>query len=333
MNVLFVDQEYHIQTKSSAFFQDILKSAFSVRVHYYKDLYHPNISNADLGWADLVIIWEFPLDRNHFAIPGKPCVFVPMYDADWGSICFWKRVAKSGLAVISFSEPIRLLAHRSGVRNLLDVRYSLDPVRYSGWAGNPKIAALWDRGYFGLNTIKKLFRPGQMEKIILFRRPQYDTKYTPVPESDAEIYHIQVLESEYLPDEEYLKLLRDPGVYIAPRPKEGIGMSFLEQLAMGKCVIVHDDATMNEYVRDGVNGIVRNLWDPDPVSDWEIERVRRQVEVSSAEQFLRWQDTTGKIVPFIQNVARQHPVRFGSFSDRLLLFGYCVEAFLDRISK
>ena len=36
--------------------------------------------------------------------------------------------------------------------------------------------------------------------------------------------------------------------------KEGIGLGYLEAMALGKVVVAYDLATHNEYIRDGVNG-------------------------------------------------------------------------------
>ena len=44
--------------------------------------------------------------------------------------------------------------------------------------------------------------------------------------------------------------------YFAPRFQEGIGFSFLEPMARGIPIIGHDDATMNEYIKDGKNSLL-----------------------------------------------------------------------------
>ena len=87
----------------------------------------------------------------------------------------------------------------------------------------------------------------------------------PVPEDFRSAYHVELHEGGYLPDEEYRALLSEPGVYIAPRFTEGIGMSFLEALAAGKFVVAHKDATMDEAIDDGVTGRLVDMRNPMPI--------------------------------------------------------------------
>jgi len=56
--------------------------------------------------------------------------------------------------------------------------------------------------------------------------------------------------------EQYLKDLVKHNVYVAPRRFEGIGMSFLEAMAMGMCVVAENQPTANEYIVSGQNGIL-----------------------------------------------------------------------------
>ena len=48
-------------------------------------------------------------------------------------------------------------------------------------------------------------------------------------------------------------------IYIASRPYEGIGMSFLEAMADGRCVVAHDNTTHNEYIEHGKNGFLFDM--------------------------------------------------------------------------
>ena len=69
--------------KSADFLVDILRQAFEVRTHHYSGLYHANIPQEKIDWADLVVVFQSTLGRRDFVVSGKPCVYVPMYDCDW----------------------------------------------------------------------------------------------------------------------------------------------------------------------------------------------------------------------------------------------------------
>ena len=45
-----------------------------------------------------------------------------------------------------------------------------------------------------------------------------------------------------------MKLVKYSDVFISPRKQEGIGMSFLEAMSLGKYIIAINDSTMNEYI-------------------------------------------------------------------------------------
>ena len=335
MRVLFIDLSYHKKTKSADFFLSLLRTHFEVDTLYYDEMYKVAIPQSLLEQANLVIVWQALLARNQFVPPGKPCVYVPMYDNLWGSIAQWKRIARSGTRIISFCEKVSAFAKRGGVadKNLLEVRYAFDPKKFQNYAGDPDVLAVWERGFFGLREVKKLFPPGFFKKIILFRRPQPGLEYVPVCDADLRDYNITILDSDFLPEEEYLALLQEPGVYIAPRPKEGIGMSFLEQLAMGKCVIAHDDGTMNEYIRDGVNGFIRDFHQDklDPISKEDILRVRSNVVESAMDLYARWINDKDRIIPFLLSAEQSEPVRFGGIVDLILRGAYLGEAMLNRL--
>lgn len=334
MNILFIDYFWHRTTKSADFFLNLLKHEFNVYVHYYEAQHKPNIPIERIQWADIVIVWQATLGRRDIVIPGKRCIYIPMYDCDWGSFAQWKRIARSGIQIISFSNAITKFANNGNVpkSNILELRYAYNPDDFINCQGDPSVAALWDRGAFSIATIKKLFTPGFFQKLIIFRRPQPGLIYDPISAKDIAEYNIEVKESDYLPKDEYINLLKKPGVYIAPRPKEGIGMSFLEQLAMGKCVIAHDDNTMNEYIKDGKNGIIRNFYNPTrPITKDDITKAYSGAKKSAQEMYAKWLEDREKIIPFIKATMQKQAVEIGGVKDISLRILYAFEAALSRL--
>ena len=335
MHILFVDLEFHLKTKSADFFLSILRSSHDVDVHYYRDAYHADIPQEKIDRADLIIVWQASLGRKNFVVNGKPCIFIPMYDDDWGSRVQWKRIGASGTHVISFCDAISKRAKRGGVPSdhLLDLRFAYDPNAFVGFEGDPNVAAIWERGFFGLPEFKRLFPPGFFKKLIVIRRPQPGLVFKPISQSDISAYNITLVESDFIPKDDYLQLIKEPGVFLAPRPKEGIGMSFLEALAMGKCVIAHSDATMNEYITDGENGFIRNLnGNIATISKDDILSVRNRVKATATAQYSRWISDKERIIPFVKNVIAHPSVHIGGNLDFLRRGLYILEALKSRIS-
>ena len=166
---------------------------------------------------------------------------------------------------------------RTAVRceNLLDVRYFPDPSTLPQTAGDSKKVFLWERGGVSRERAETMF-----------------------PASDG--YTLVVKGAhEFLPREEYMRKLASCGIVVAPRRKEGIGMAFLEAMAMGKCVVAHNDATMNEYIVDGESGILVDFDAPERIAFSRVEKVREGVATAVARHWARWRDDAQKIAPFI----------------------------------
>ena len=108
---------------------------------------------------------------------------------------------------------------------------------------------LWQRHPgIGLELIKNTFPPECVRKVI------YKADF---PTEISAPFPIEKLEG-WIPKEQLLERMAEADFYLAPRPQEGIGFSFLEAMAMGKIVLAHDDATMNEYIEDGKTGYLFN---------------------------------------------------------------------------
>ena len=302
--ILLVDHVCHKTTKSFDFFAALLRRSFEVEIFYYERHYRVRIPKDKLAWADVIVYLEFLPSRFRIAEPGKHCVFVPMYDNEWGSEWQWRRIADSGMAVVSFCGRITEHARKCGVKDLLDVRFALPP---SPAPGNPRVAVLWDRGQVGINQVRKLFAPSDLDKLIVLRRPGGGKAPEPIPDEVREAYHVELHEGDYLPDEEYRTLLADPGVYIAPRFTEGIGMSFLEALAAGKIVVAHKDATMDEAVEDGVNGRLVDMRNSARVTLPATDPATRLDKAE--ERFARWKKDEERILAFFADLLNSPPCR------------------------
>lgn len=77
------------------------------------------------------------------------------------------------------------------------------------------------------------------------------------------------------------------GIYMAPRVTEGIGMSFLEAMAMGRCVISPNGGTMNEYIVHGETGILYDLNDIRPLSKTMLSKENIRKLQNNAFNFVK----------------------------------------------
>ena len=300
MKLLFIDHECHKKTRSAEFFLDVVRKAFDVEEHYYSHYYQTGAWKV-VKDCDVAVIWEFPISRWKFFFHGKRNVFVPMYDNEWGSYWQWKRIAWSGMGVISFCDKVTKHAARCGVKNILDVRYFPDPASLPQTKGDPKRVFLWERGEIDRSVAEILFPPSEGHVLDIKRA------------------------DESLDRDAYLERMSKCGIVIAPRRKEGIGRAFLEVMAMAKFVVAHDDATMNEYINDGENGILFNANDPKQIPNAAVSRVLENVGKYAAGMHARWLQDKSIISSFVNEQVPCSPSFVDMIKSALALPLYLIE--------
>lgn len=310
MNILCLDHVCHKKTKSFDFFIDLLRGGgCSVEVFYYKRHYRVDPPKEMIDRADVIIYLEFLPSRFRLVRPGKKTVFVPMYDNEWGSKWQWKRIAWSGMGVVSFSRRVGDHARAHGVADVLDVKYFFDPADFKAGEPGPKRVFLWERGDIDRKTAESLFPP-----------------------SDGYVFDIKKSD-EFLERPEYMRRLAGCEIVIAPRRKEGIGMAFLEAMAMGRCVAGHDDATMNEYIVDGCNGVLFDADRPEAVPYEKVKSALEGVAASSAEMHECWKRDEKRIVPFIASLQPCRPTLLNRMKSLLSIPLFIAEGLMYRLFR
>lgn len=309
MNILFVDHVCHQRTKSFDFFRDLVATRHEIDTFYFERHYHCRLPREKIAWADVIVFLEFIPYRFACGITGKRCVYLPMYDNEWGSKWHWRRLAMLGMNVVSFCRKVGDHARRYGARNVLDVQYAFDPDAFANMSGDPRKVILWERGAIPFSVVKQMFCPEDVDKVIIVRRQEEGLAYEPISDEDLAAYHVDIKGGGFMPKDEYFAMLSEAGVYIAPRLREGIGMAFLEQLAMGKCVIAHDEPTMNEYIENGKNGILVDMRHPRRIAAQEIVAVRSGVLELAHGLHDQWRADERKILEFFDGLAAVEPLR------------------------
>lgn len=154
--------------------------------------------------------------------------------------------------LISFSRSLHQRLATLGLSSRY-FQYAPDPAEFSPVA--------WDRGmrgYFWERTpehldqsaAEKIFRSLGMDQFEIRRLEDQGFSET----KSAETRH--QAEKAWQNHEAYIQRIRTFQVYLAPRRFEGIGMTFLEAMAMGMCVVAENQPTADEYITSGVNGIL-----------------------------------------------------------------------------
>ena len=262
--IVFVDHSFHKVTRSSAFFTTLLDEwADVVAVESESWRRGANVSAAriDAERADAVVFWQTLADPSELLKLRTPAVWVPMYDSAVHSpAVFWRVLARTGVRIVSFCRALSATARRYGIP-VADYTYfpdpSLVPARRPGGEGLRLF--FWDRGYVRFEQLRATVDPADVWRTTVRRAPNPGLSASPITARDVRDYKITFCDGA-LGRARYLDLLADCDLFFAPRRYEGIGMTFLEAMAMGLAVVAADSPTMNEYITDGVDGF---LYDPD----------------------------------------------------------------------
>jgi glycosyltransferase involved in cell wall biosynthesis len=147
-------------------------------------------------------------------------------------------------------------------------------------------------------TIRSLLGKRKLSWINLHQAPDFEMSETEIPERDRKRYRMRF--STWSEDgTDYAEALHQAGIYFAPRLYEGIGMSFLEAMAMGKAVVAPDNPTMNEYVRHNVNGFLYNPEEPCPINFKRFREMGKAARETIERGHRRWQESREELGAWI----------------------------------
>lgn len=270
-NLLYIGHTYHLKTRSSDFLHDLLKEDFDV-TYFYINPDDP-ASNSDYSSIegktyDVLLLWQLIPDLNELKkhASWNHGVFFPMYDdyhvgggfnnkawmqlQDFLIICFCKKLYDD---VIGNGYDARY------------IQYFPTPTDVKDW-GVEHSVFFWQRiTSLNLSTVAHALEDFTIRNLHLHKALDPGHKHTPVSTSDKKTQDffssIEMTESTWFDKKSDMHAkIYESAIYIAPRHYEGIGMSFLEAMAAGRCVVAPNNPTMNEYIENGKTGLLYD-WD------------------------------------------------------------------------
>ncbi|GLQ18653.1 glycosyltransferase [Maritalea porphyrae] len=255
--IAFLDLPFHRKTRSSSFFVELLSEEFEVDVFYVDTDPRATLQELAQSSYETIICWQTEFAAPYFLLVGKRVVCVPMYDGvatapDW----YWTAMAQARF--VCFSTTLHNRLKRLGLDSL--------SVQYFQGAGDTKAQSKFEtlNGFFwqrrpeeGLDHrfVQKLI--GRVvQRLHIHNAPDTENARDWTPSGDVSVSHFT--ES----GDEYKAALTASNIYVAPRMTEGIGHTITEAMSRGMCVVAHDEVTANEYIVDGVNGILIDYGNP-----------------------------------------------------------------------
>lgn len=296
--IVYIGHSYHIKTKSTVFLIEYLKQFFEVEEildESWLGKSFPDLSFIDESYLGVIFFQLLPSKDIIRNIKNDNIIYFPMCDQsgrlDFG---YWNNYRD--LKIINFSKALHEKLAKWGFESML-VQYFPKPDDFI--PGDKKEVFFWQRlTKLNINTVAKLFGKNDV-KIHIHKAVDPYQKFIQPSKDDEKKY--QITYSDWFETRaEMLDVIKQKGIYIAPREYEGIGMSFLEAMAMGKVVIAADNPTMNEYIEHGKNGFLFNLKNPKELNLSNIEQIHKNTYEFMRQGYDKWEKEKIKIIDFIK---------------------------------
>lgn len=297
--LLFIGHEFHKKTKSSDFLQKLLAGKYEVET-FYIDPY--KISETDFTkitgktFELLILLQVMPsLEELRKYISFKQCAFFPMYDnTKTLNSPLWNEYKNCN--IINFSKAFHKTCQDGGLSSYY-IQYFPKPAEIID-EGDEKSIFFWQRSdKITTRTLEKVIDTKEIETVYLHKSIDPKNKFIP-PSKNLE--RKVVYSSWFDTKEEMQKYIQKSALYFAPRRYEGIGMSFLEAMASGRCVIAPDYPTMNEYIKNGETGFLYNYKKPELLTILNVREIQKNTAEYIKQGYEKWEKEKYKIFDYIE---------------------------------
>ena len=298
--LLFIGHEFHKKTKSSDFLPKLLAEKYEVETFYINPY---KISETDFTHItgktfDLLILWQVmpSLEGLRKYIRFKQCAFFPMYDnTKTLNSHLWNEYKNCN--IINFSKAFHKTCQDGGLSSYY-IQYFPKPAEIID-EGDEKSIFFWQRSdKITTRTLEKVIDTKGIETVYLHKSIDPKNKFIP-PSKNLE--RKVVYSSWFDTKEDMQKYIQKSALYFAPRRYEGIGMSFLEAMASGRCVIAPDYPTMNEYIKNGETGFLYNYKKPELLTILNVREIQKNTAEYIKLGYEKWEKEKYKIFDYIES--------------------------------
>ena len=307
--IAYIDHSFHRTTRSTEFLPEILRRHGHVVEQFWDDAWRggPPVAWREVASHDVVIMFQsFCLPDGPYLRQAHPnVVYIPMLDQFglWqGPIynlsAFWEPF--QGSKVLNFSNALQSMTTAFGIASHF-VRY-FQPV-----TPPPAPVQAGLHGFFWLRrelqlpwkTIRQLIEDARFDSFHVHLATDPGTPAPQLPSAeDIERHHITT-STWFEHKADLLAVMERANVYFAPRAEEGIGQSFLEAMGRSQCVVAPNQGTMNEYILPGVNGLLFDIRNPQPLDFSDVIRLGARARESTVAGRAAWEQAEEELVRFI----------------------------------
>ena len=296
--IVYIGHSYHAKTKSTDFLLQYLKENFEVTEildESWKGNDFPDYSFIDNTYLAVIFFQTIPPPSTISQIRNQNIIFFPMYDNHGGAPKeFWD--GYKNLKIINFSNTLFQKLKKWGFETIY-IQYFPKPLKIT--ESKKHNIFFWQRiSSININLIEKLI--GNLDTSIHIHK-NIDINNTFLQPTAAQESKYGITYSKWLKKREDIqKIIQKCDIFIAPREYEGIGLSFLEAMAMGKAVIAPNNPTMNEYIKDNYNGYLYDIHHPHLIRLDNLDVIRKNTHSYINQGYIKWNNSRHKIIDFIK---------------------------------
>lgn len=296
--LLFVKHSFHNKTKSNDFLHEILKSVYDIEFFDFDNDNDSFDKFEELSGRefDTVILFQImpPVSLLKKYIKFNHIAFFPMYDAThFFNREIWNEYRDCN--IINFSSTLHKKCKELGLSSYY-IQYFPKPAEVKN-EGDEHSVFFWQRREkISTKTIEKVIGEKYINKLYFHSAPDPDNN-TPIP---SKKWNNKIIKSSWFDSKEEMQnYIQQAAIYFAPREFEGIGMSFLEAMAAGRCVIAPDNPTMNEYITNGLNGFLYDLKSSKKIDLKNIRKIQQETLNYINDGYNNWENKKWDILKWI----------------------------------
>jgi|688.fasta_scaffold20424_7 hypothetical protein len=248
MRIAYVEHPHHQKTNSSEFFRKEVEGFGHELIRIVRDSFNLELAQE----FDRIILFQADSCIPIAIAANKFCLVVPMLDESLMRTSGYFRVGRK-IQYLSFSPNLNSFLELSGARSHFVQYWPQPKVKPRNLDLN---VFFWERvpEQVSVQDVYRWFK--NMNPNFIIRRHLDPEKVSLDPMYSKSNDRVKILDNNWLTHDQYLAILENVNVFIAPRRWEGIGLSSLEAMARGIPVVGLASPTLCEYIENGVTGIL-----------------------------------------------------------------------------
>lgn len=317
--LLYIHHAYHNKTKSTLFLINLLKTQYEVEFFSF-DPYHKKFSVESLKNKKFDVLVLFQImpsiqDINNF-IEYDHGVFFPMFDGvPQRKDLLWYEY--KDFHIINFSRTLHEELTALGFDSHY-FQYFPTPADNFNF-GDDKSVFFWQRiNQINIETLASVLVTDELKHIHLHKAVDPLQVFI---EPSIKLAEKCSFSDWFEKKEELNTVIEQSALYFAPRILEGIGMSFLEAMAMGRCVIAPDKPTMSEYIVHNETGFLYDFEKPQKIKLGNIQQIQKNAYEYIKKGYQEWEKKKDTILDLLE-LPVQQSVKKKHFGNQLRILGF-----------